>query len=125
MSAISVDTKNRKPIYEQLIDNIRELVLLGVLKPGEQLPGVRTLAMELAINPNTIAKSYTELERLGIIYSLPGRGSFVADDITELEVGRRDEIKSQLRKAVCEAADAGFDKDELISFIEEIWREKK
>ena len=125
MSAISVDTKNRKPIYEQLIDNIRELVLLGVLKPGEQLPGVRTLAMELAINPNTIAKSYTELERLGIIYSLPGRGSFVADDITELEVVRRDEIRSQLRKSVCEAADAGFDKDELISFIEEIWREKK
>lgn len=125
MSVISVDTKNRRPIYEQLIDSIKELVLRGVLKPGEQLPGVRTLAMELAINPNTIAKSYAELERLGIIYSLPGRGSFVADDITDLELNRREEVKAQLQKAIKAAAEAGFDKSELVSFIDNIWREQK
>lgn len=125
MSVISVDTKNRRPIYEQLIDSIKELVLRGVLKPGEQLPGVRTLAMELAINPNTIAKSYAELERLGIIYSLPGRGSFVADDITDLELNRREEVKAQLQKAIKTAAEAGFDKSELVSFIDNIWREQK
>ena len=67
MSVISVDTRDRKPIYEQLTDNIKSLVLRGILKPDEQLPGVRTLAVELAINPNTISKAYAELERGGII----------------------------------------------------------
>lgn len=120
MSVISVDTRNRKPIYEQLIDNIKDLVLHGVLKPGEQLPGVRTLAIELAINPNTIAKSYLELERRGIIYSLPGRGSFVADDITALSATRREEVLDTLREALSDAVDAGIGKDEIVSMIEKI-----
>lgn len=120
MSVISVDTRNRKPIYEQLIDNIKDLVLHGVLKPGEQLPGVRTLAIELAINPNTIAKSYIELERRGIIYSLPGRGSFVADDITALSATRREEVLDTLKEALADAVDAGIGKDEIISMIDKI-----
>ena len=97
-------------------------MLHGVLKPGEQLPGVRTLAMELAINPNTIAKSYAELERRGIIYSLPGRGSFVADDIAALSASRREEVLAELSKAIADAVDAGIGKDEIVSMIDRIRR---
>ena len=67
MGVITVDTRDRKPIYEQLTENIRRLVLQGILQPNEQLPSVRALAVELAINPNTIQKAYAELERQGII----------------------------------------------------------
>ena len=67
MGVITVDTRDRKPIYEQLTDNIRNLVLQGVLQPNEQLPSVRSLAVDLAINPNTIQKAYAELERQGIL----------------------------------------------------------
>ena len=67
MSSLSIDLKDRRPIYEQLIDQIMDLVLHGVMQPGEQLPSVRALAGELAINPNTIQKAYAELERQGIL----------------------------------------------------------
>ena len=67
MSVITVDTLSRRPIYEQLIDNVKKSVLCGTLAPGEQMPSVRALAVELAVNPNTIQKAYAELERLGII----------------------------------------------------------
>ena len=64
---IFIDYKSRKPIYEQLVDNIKSLIVSGVLQRDDQLPSVRQLAQELAINPNTIQKAYTELERQGVI----------------------------------------------------------
>ena len=72
---ILIDYKSRKPIYEQIIDSIKSLIVSGVLERDDQLPSVRQLAQELAINPNTIQKAYGELEREGVIYSLKGRGS--------------------------------------------------
>ena len=81
---IFIDYKSRKPIYEQLVDNIKSLIVSGVLQRDDQLPSVRQLAQELAINPNTIQKAYTELERQGVIYSLKGRGSFVGSSLQEL-----------------------------------------
>lgn len=82
MGVITVDTRSRKPVYEQLIDNIRENVLLGNIAPGEQLPSVRSLAGELCINPNTIQRAYNELERMNFLVSVPGRGSFISDDLS-------------------------------------------
>ncbi len=124
MSVISVDIRDRKPIYEQLIDNIKSLVLHGVLKPGEQLPGVRTLASELAINPNTIQKSYTELERCGIIYTLKGRGSFVSDNIGELSKMQLEHSLAELSTALLAAHDAGAQKDAVLAMIDSIWRDE-
>ena len=88
---ISIDYKDRKPIYEQLVDNIKDLVLKGVLACDEQLPSVRQLANDLAINPNTIQKAYTELERQGVTYSLKGRGCFIASgtELLRAELGER------------------------------------
>ena len=72
---ITIDYKSRQPIYEQIIDKVKELIIAGVLKRDDQLPPVRQLAQELAINPNTIQKAYAELERQGVIYSMKGKGS--------------------------------------------------
>lgn len=74
-----LELQSRVPIYEQMKRKIMELVVLGVLQTDEQLPSVRSLARELGVNPNTVQKAYQELEREGVLYSVTGRGSFVAD----------------------------------------------
>ena len=120
MSVITVDTLSRRPIYEQLIDNVKKSVLCGTLTPGEQMPSVRALAVELAVNPNTIQKAYAELERLGIICSMPGRGSFIADNVRALAETNRGEITERLRKDVRDALDAGINGDEIITVVKEV-----
>ena len=71
---IVLDYKDRRPIYEQIVERFQELILVKVLECGEKLPSVRNLAMELSINPNTIQRAYMELERQGFIYSIKGKG---------------------------------------------------
>ena len=104
---ILIDYKSRKPIYEQIIDNVKELIVSGVLERDEQLPSVRQLAQELTINPNTIQKAYAELERQGVIYSLKGRGSFVGSSLNELrsvqQAALLEEV-AQLSGALCQLA---------------------
>ena len=70
---ILLDYKDRRPIYEQVVAKLEELMLLGVMKENEPLPSVRSLAMELSINPNTIQRAYVELERQGYIYTVKGK----------------------------------------------------
>ena len=120
MSVITVDTLSRRPIYEQLIDNVKKSVLCDTLAPGEPMPSVRALAVELAVNPNTIQKAYAELERLGIICSMPGRGSFIADNVRALAETNRGEITERLRKDVRDALDAGINGDEIITVVKEV-----
>jgi GntR family transcriptional regulator len=74
---VHLDYRDARPIYSQIIDGFRDQILAEVLSPGDKLPSVRDLAAELAINPNTIQRSYRELESQGWIYSVPGKGSFV------------------------------------------------
>ena len=76
---IQLDLQSRVPIYEQLKNKICELAMIGQLKPHDQLPSVRSFARDLGINPNTVQKTYQDLEREGIIYSTPGRGCFLSD----------------------------------------------
>lgn len=71
-----LDVRSRKPIYEQLTDKVKEMILHGILQTDEQLPSVRTLSQQLTVNPNTIQKAYRELEREGYIYSLQGEREF-------------------------------------------------
>ena len=72
---ILLDMKDSRPIYEQVVDKFRLLILNGVLKSEDKMPSVRTLAMDLSINPNTIQRAYGELERQGYIYTVKGRGN--------------------------------------------------
>lgn len=124
MGVIQVDYRDRRPIYEQLVGNIRELILRGVLLPDEQLPSVRSLASELAINPNTIHKAYAELERIGVIYSSPGRGSFVLGDPSTL---RRESLRlaeESLSAAMRDAKLSGLSAEAAMALINEIWRDE-
>ena len=125
MSLIAVDTRSRKPIYEQLVENIRACVLSGDLAPGEQLPSVRALAGELAINPNTIQRAYNELERVGVTVSVPGRGSFISEDITSLVDSRRRTSLEALDEKLREAKNAGVAKAEVIDLADKIWEDKQ
>lgn len=96
---IIIDYKDRRPIYEQVIERFQDLIVRGVLKPDSQLPSVRSLAVELSINPNTIQRAYTELERQGFIYSIKGRGSFVSFNEELLELKQK-EVAEKLEKAI-------------------------
>ena len=113
---ILIDYKDSRPIYEQIVEKFRLLILNGVLKADEKMPSVRTLAMELSINPNTIQRSYGELERQGYIYTVKGRGNFVSDT-AELKNEYRREIFERLDGVINAAGNAGITKDELIEHI--------
>lgn len=114
MSIIIVDVKSRVPIYEQIISSVKSSVIDGLFLPDEPLPSVRTLAGELAINPNTIQKAYSELERQGIVYSVPGKGSFVSSDTAKIEAAHKKEIAKKLSELIAEAFKCGFSIDDIL-----------
>ena len=113
---ITVDMRDRKPIYEQLIDNIRTLAVQGHLKPDEHLPSVRQLAAELAINPNTIQRAYRELELAGWIATVPGKGCFVCG-MPGGSAAEQAELLAQFDKTVAALKSLGITRDELIRRI--------
>ena len=120
---IVIDYKDRRPIYEQIVERFQELILKGVLEADSQLPSVRNLAMELSINPNTIQKAYSELERQGYIYSVMGKGSFIA--VTDrLIKKKKEEILDAASQLVKLAKDYGVTKDEFTRVIIEGFKEE-
>lgn len=123
MGIINVDYRDRKPIYEQIIDNVTTLVIRGLLQPNEQLPSVRVLASELAINPNTIQKSYSELEKREVIYSIQGRGSYISPNIEALKKTRENEILKLLEKLLYESREIGMEKQTIKDCINKVWRD--
>ena len=116
---ILIDYKDPRPIYEQVTERFAELILKGALESDFQMPSVRTLAMELSINPNTIQKAYMELERRGFIYSVKGRGSFVAGN-DSLVIRHRQDCLKRLGDLASEALEYGVTKKEMIETIEKI-----
>lgn len=114
-----LDVRSRKPIYEQLVERLKELIITEVLTADEQLPSVRTLAQQLTINPNTIQKAYRDLESQGYIYSIKGKGSFVAAT-PNLNSEKIEKVKNELSKLLSEALYLGITKNELYKLIQEI-----
>ena len=114
---ILLDYRDSRPIYEQVQDGLRKLMVSGVLQEGEKLPSVRALAGQLAINPNTIQRAYEALEREGYVYSIGGKGSFVAPR-REVDDSRKDELFNQLDAAVKELLFLGVSREELIRRME-------
>lgn len=94
---INIDGKSRVPIYEQIKNQIMELIMLGIFKPHEKLPSIRALAQDAGLNVNTVKRAFLDLENSSVIYTLPGRGSFV----NENALGN----KSLQKKALSEVAD--------------------
>lgn len=114
---IILDYKDRRPIYEQVIEKLEELMILGVLKENEPLPSVRSLAMDLSINPNTIQRAYAELERRGCIYVVKGKGSFVADN-KKMKENKQKEILTKFSEIIDEAIQFGISGQEMKRMVE-------
>ena len=115
---ISLDYRDARPIYEQVRDGLRRLVVTGAVAPGEKLPSVRSLAASLAINPNTIQRAYNELESEGYIYSVPGKGSFAAGN-TGADQARRKELEDKVRELLAELRYLGVSDEELRALVTE------
>ena len=114
---IILDYKDRRPIYEQVIEKMEELMRLGVLGENEPLPSVRSLAMDLSINPNTIQRAYTELERRGYIYTVKGKGSFVAEN-SVMKENKKKELLIQVSEIIDEAIRLGISDEEIKKMLE-------
>jgi len=115
---LHLDYRDARPIYEQVKDGLRKLMVTGVIREGEKLPSVRMLASSLAINPNTIQKAYEALEAEGYVYSVPGKGSFAAPH-TGVDGQRRAQLLSQLDELVKELAYLGMSADNICGHIRE------
>ena len=113
---ISLNYRDPRPIYEQLEEKLRRLILSGAIPEGERLPSVRELAGQLAINPNTIQRAYRELEQAGFIYSVPGKGSF-AGKLSGVDEGRRKELREKLVAVYTELLQLGEDPEELRTML--------
>ena len=119
-SIFTVDPRSGIPLYLQLIDQVKRAVALGTLNAGEQLPTVKALALDLTINPNTVARAYRDLERDGVIETSPGRGSFVRDGGNAGDARRNlaDVALAALETAVREARGTGLTRDEIADLAE-------
>ena len=115
---LHVNTASRLPIYQQLAQQIREAIARGELRPEAGLPSVRQLSRDLVVNPNTVARAYTELEREGLLVSRPGRGIYVAlprVDLTRAARGRR--LTEQLDRWLTGAVHLGYSADEVLALV--------
>lgn len=121
---IQLDFGDRRPLYEQISEKIKELIISGVLVENDKIPSVRELATILAINPNTIQKAYKELENEGYIYSQKARGNFVSP----IETGDRtktDELMENIKPQLRELRFLRINKNELKNLIDSIYEEEQ
>jgi GntR family transcriptional regulator len=115
---LHVDTSSRLPIYQQLAQQIREAIARGELEPEAGLPSVRQLSRDLVVNPNTVARAYTELEREGLLVSRPGRGIFVAQPRNDLTRAARDRrLTEAIDRWLTEAVHLGYSADEVLALV--------
>ena len=118
---LNIDATSSTPIYEQIIDEVKEGILKGIIEPGEKLPSVRELAKMLTLNPNTIQKAYQELERQKVTVTIRGRGTFVSEDYQpRKDEERLMEVSELFKKGIVEAYYMGLTKEDICKLIEEL-----
>ena len=120
---LTLNYRDSRPIYGQIKDGLRRLIVTGALEPDEKLPSVRSMAMDLAINPNTIQRAYAELEAEGFIYSVPGKGSFAARRLgaawASPAPSRRAALMERLRELIAELRYLNVTDGEIIALMNE------
>ncbi|MBQ0025834.1 MAG: GntR family transcriptional regulator [Lachnospiraceae bacterium] len=121
---ISLNYRDSRPIHMQITEGIKRLIISGALSADEKLPSVRSLAVDLSINPNTIQRAYSELERDGYIYCVAGKGNFVSKDPGEA-AAHVAQLKEELAEKIRELKYLGAEKDELLTAVEKIYKEEK
>ena len=118
---ITINPRSNVPLWEQIKDSIKNQILLGVWSAGEQIPSVRAMASELGINPNTIARSISELEREGLIYTVAGKGAFVEEDLTLISLKRKTEALEHLSSTLLELKNAEVELETVINKVNEVY----
>ncbi|MBO4911703.1 MAG: GntR family transcriptional regulator [Butyrivibrio sp.] len=111
-----IDYQDSRPIYEQIVESFKIQIFKGILQADEQMPSVRSLAMELSTNPNTVQRAYSELERQGFIYTVKGRGNFVKGDDT-LKINKKQEVIDEIIELLVDANGIGITFDEVLSEV--------
>jgi GntR family transcriptional regulator len=115
---ISINTADPRPIYVQIMDEVRRAIVMGSLRPEDPLPSVRQLSSDLRVNPNTVAQAYRDLERAGTVYVRRGQGTFVAQTGAG-QAERRAMVRGVAERALVEAHRSGVSAEELIEAIRE------
>ncbi len=118
-----INPRDKAPIYEQLLRQLRWQIAMGYLGPDEPLPSVRSLSAELGINPNTIQKAYRQMEQEGLIYSRPGRGSFVTPAVDEQRLRHQQEHLLLLTEELRKAKELGIPRQKLTELTEKVYGE--
>lgn len=121
---ITIDYKDKRPLYEQITEKMQGLIISGVLDADMKIPSVRSLAIELSINPNTIQRAYTELERQGFIYSIKGKGNFVAA-LNEVKDLKEKVVMEKINELIQTVKQMGITKEEFLEMIESGIKEEK
>ena len=119
---ILLDYRDKRPIYEQVVEKLERLIASGGLEPLTKMPSVRSLAMELAVNPNTIQRAYAQLEQDGYLYTVAGRGSFVTAE-SEWKKNLQAKVLAQWQEATREARDFGLPEEELQKQLHQLYEE--
>lgn len=119
---IILDYNDKRPLYEQIVDKLQILIVNGALEPDTKLPSVRSMAVELSINPNTIQRAYSELERSGFIYSVKGRGNFVRAD-EHLREKQQGKLLQALEKQLIACREQGITRANIISSVDKVYAE--
>ena len=117
---VQINYRSGKPVYLQVVDQIKTAAASGTLQPGEALPSIRPLAEELRVNRNTIAKAYAELESIGIIETLPGKGCFLRENHSPLKKEiRRKMLIAEIDQAIVQAHHLQVPRQEFIELVRE------
>ncbi|AXF57144.1 GntR family transcriptional regulator [Salicibibacter kimchii] len=115
---LSIDPRSREPIYRQIMNQIKEQVARGILKVDDKIPSVRELSTQIVVNPNTVSKAYQELEREGIIVTMRGKGTFIAEQVPEeILVKDIESVKTKLKQVVLEGHYAGIEKEVMQDWV--------
>lgn len=115
---LQIDVMSRTPVYEQIVSQIERLVAAGVMSPGDQMPSVRGLSMQLSVNPNTIQKAYTELDNRGYVTSVPGKGCFISPEAATLISRRGQQRLGELEALAKTLYQMGVSKSDLHSAVD-------
>lgn len=121
---IVLDYRDKRPIYEQVVEKLEHLIICGGLEANSRLPSVRSLAMELSVNPNTVQRAYAQLEQDGYIYTVLGRGNYVTAR-SEWQTGKFESLTREFEELLQKAHDAGMPKEDLLAIISKVYNKNE
>ena len=119
---IVLDYRDKRPIYEQVVEKLEHLIVCGALEANTRMPSVRSLALDLSVNPNTIQRAYAQLEQDGYLYTVIGRGNYVTSE-QEWKSGKLEETRKELTAVLTKAREIGITREDITTLLSTIYPE--